>query len=108
MANSTSKAGPCRTVFALTLLFGPALFLIFISTRGCEHKFKQLEDFGKIPQYSLLTQAEKNTPTLLSTIRSLFTPRCNRVVRIVAPFLPGTSTSKFTSIYASTRKNWGM
>jgi cytochrome oxidase Cu insertion factor (SCO1/SenC/PrrC family) len=59
MANSTSKAGPLRTVFALTLLFGPALFLIFISTRGCEHKFKQLEDFGKIPQYSFTDASGK-------------------------------------------------
>ena len=59
MAKSTSKAGPLRTVFALLLLFGPALFLIFISTRGCEHKFKQLEDFGEIPQYSFTDASGK-------------------------------------------------
>lgn len=52
MANSASKAGPLRTVFALVLLFGPALFLIFISTRGCEHKFTQLDDYGAVPSYS--------------------------------------------------------
>ena len=52
MANSTSKAGPLRTVFALVLLFGPALFLIFISTRGCEHKFTELEDYGAVPKFS--------------------------------------------------------
>lgn len=52
MANSTSKAGPLRTVLALVLLFGPALFLIFISTRGCEHKFTQLEDYGPVPRFS--------------------------------------------------------
>jgi hypothetical protein len=53
MANSISKAGLLKTVVTLLLLFGPALFLIFISTRGCEHKFKVLEDFGKMPNYTL-------------------------------------------------------
>jgi hypothetical protein len=52
MANSSSKAGPLRTVFALALLFGPALLLVFISTRGCEHKFKELDDYGAIASYS--------------------------------------------------------
>jgi hypothetical protein len=59
MANSSSKAGPLRTVFALALLFGPALFLIFISTRGCEHKFKQLDDYGAIASYSFTDAAGK-------------------------------------------------
>jgi hypothetical protein len=55
----TTKAGPLRTVFALALLFGPALLLIFISTRGCEHKFKQLDDYGAIPHYSFTDAAGK-------------------------------------------------
>jgi hypothetical protein len=46
-------------VFALLLLFGPALFLIFISTRGCEHKFKVLDDYGVIKQYTLTTASGK-------------------------------------------------
>jgi hypothetical protein len=46
-------------VFALLLLFGPALFLIFISTRGCEHKFKVLDDYGAIKQYTLTTASGK-------------------------------------------------
>lgn len=53
MANSSSKAGPIKTVLSLMLLFGPALFLVFISTRGCEHKFKVLDDFGAVPAYRL-------------------------------------------------------
>ncbi|AEA43904.1 SCO family protein [Fluviicola taffensis] len=53
MAKSNTKAGSLRAVFPLLLLFGPALILIFISTRGCEHKFKQLDDYGVIPTYSL-------------------------------------------------------
>ncbi len=52
MAKSNSKAGSLKSVFALLLLFGPALILIFISTRGCEHKFKELDDYGAIPQFS--------------------------------------------------------
>jgi len=47
-----TKAGYVRPVLSLLLLFGPALLLIFISTRGCEHKFKVLEDYGKLPDYS--------------------------------------------------------
>lgn len=58
MAKSSSKAG-LRTVFAFALLFGPALFLIFISTRGCQHKFKQLDDYGKVPAYSFTDAAGK-------------------------------------------------
>ncbi|MNU48511.1 hypothetical protein D3C71_374310 [compost metagenome] len=52
MAKSNSKAGSLKSVFALLLLFGPALILIFISTRGCEHKFKELDDYGAIPTFS--------------------------------------------------------
>lgn len=52
MAEKKTKAGSIRTVFALLLLFGPALLLVFISTRGCEHKFKELDDYGKIPAFS--------------------------------------------------------
>ena len=55
MAHSAWKAGPLKTVLALLLLFGPALFLILISTRGCEHKFKVLDDYGPIASYQLTT-----------------------------------------------------
>jgi hypothetical protein len=59
MANSSTKAGPLRTVFALLLLFGPALLLVLISTRGCEHKFKQLDDYGAIASYSFTDASGK-------------------------------------------------
>lgn len=52
MAKSNSKAGSLKSVFALLLLFGPALILIFISSGGCEHKFKELDDYGAIPKFS--------------------------------------------------------
>ena len=51
MAKKKSKAGP---LLALLLLFGPAFLLILISTRGCEHKFKELDDYGKVPSYSFV------------------------------------------------------
>ena len=46
-----NSAGRRKVVFAFLLLFGPAFLLIFISTRGCEHKFKELEDYGKASDY---------------------------------------------------------
>lgn len=53
MASKTT-AGRMKGIYALLLLFGPAILLIFISTRGCEHKFKQLEDYGKGANYSFV------------------------------------------------------
>jgi cytochrome oxidase Cu insertion factor (SCO1/SenC/PrrC family) len=41
-----------KAVFGLLLIFSPALFLILISTRSCQHKFKRLDDFGTLTQYS--------------------------------------------------------
>jgi hypothetical protein len=49
------KAGRIKGLLTLFLLFGPAFFLVFISTRGCQHKFKTLEHFGKLPPYSFST-----------------------------------------------------
>ena len=40
-----------KSILALSLVFGPALFLIFIATRSCEHKFKTLDDFGQATNY---------------------------------------------------------
>ena len=44
-------AGRRKVIFAFLLLFGPASLLIFISTKGCEHKFKTLDDFGPAINY---------------------------------------------------------
>lgn len=46
------KAGRIRVVLPYLLLFGPALLLIFISTRGCEHKFQTLDDYGQAINYT--------------------------------------------------------
>jgi len=33
------------------LVFGPALLLIFIGTRSCEHNFEELEDYGPVNEF---------------------------------------------------------
>ena len=48
---SKNLAGRRKVIFAFLLLFGPASLLIFISTKGCEHKFKTLDDFGPAIDY---------------------------------------------------------
>ena len=58
MANKKS-AGRIKVVYAFLLLFGPALILIFLSTRGCEHKFKQLDDYGAAVEYEFHDAREK-------------------------------------------------
>lgn len=44
-------AGRTGRILALVLLFGPAFTLIFIASRGCQHKFKVLDDFGPAVKY---------------------------------------------------------
>lgn len=46
-------AGRVRGSYIVLLLFAPAL-LLFITSRGCKMKFKTLEDFGKINNYSFV------------------------------------------------------
>ncbi|MCF8220048.1 MAG: hypothetical protein K9I97_01050 [Cryomorphaceae bacterium] len=41
-----------RKVLGFLLVFGPALFLILISTRGCKHKFQTLDDYGQVTAYT--------------------------------------------------------
>ena len=49
---SKNTAGRMKVLFAFLLLFGPALLLVFFGTRGCEHKFKTLDDYGPAVNYS--------------------------------------------------------
>ena len=44
----SGRSKKIKSVFAFLLVFGPALALVFISTRGCSHKFQELDDFGLI------------------------------------------------------------
>lgn len=45
-----------KVLGAILLLFGPALLLILISTRSCEHKFKELDDYGELKNYEFVTE----------------------------------------------------
>lgn len=47
-----TSAGRSKVILAFILLFGPAFFLVFIGTRGCEHKFQELGDFGPVKETS--------------------------------------------------------
>jgi cytochrome oxidase Cu insertion factor (SCO1/SenC/PrrC family) len=51
------SAGRLKVAFAFALLFGPAFILLFLGTRGCEHKFKELDDYGVAHSYSFKDQA---------------------------------------------------
>jgi hypothetical protein len=55
--NMTKKL---RNVLGFLLVFGPALFLIFISTRGCTHQFKTLDDYGALKNYSFTDSKGRN------------------------------------------------
>ncbi len=54
MTKINGTAGRLKGIIVLLLLFGPASFLIFISSRGCEHKFVELDDMGKVPSYNFV------------------------------------------------------
>jgi cytochrome oxidase Cu insertion factor (SCO1/SenC/PrrC family) len=41
-------AGRSKVAIAFLLIFGPAFLLVLIGTRGCEHKFKELDDYGVV------------------------------------------------------------
>ena len=78
------KAGRIRVVLSYLLLFGPALLLIFISTRGCEHKFQTLEDYGQAIDYSFIAANGKkytskdfsNEIVIVSTIQETCPDSC--------------------------------
>jgi len=55
-----SNTKKLRKVLGFLLVFGPALFLIFISTRGCTHQFKTLDDYGVLKNYSFTDSKGKN------------------------------------------------
>jgi cytochrome oxidase Cu insertion factor (SCO1/SenC/PrrC family) len=54
-----TNAGRKKGIILSVLLFGPAFLLIFISTRGCDHKFRVLDDMGEIPSLDITTSDGK-------------------------------------------------
>lgn len=57
---SKKTAGRLKVFYAYLLLLGPAFLLIFISTRGCEHKFKTLDDYGAAINYKFVDARGKD------------------------------------------------
>lgn len=66
MENKTAVLSKKRSLFALTLVFGPALILIFMATRGCDHRFKTLADYGLVstPSFNVYNHKGKQQQTL--------------------------------------------
>ncbi len=51
-----------KSFFALLLVFFPAIILILVGSRSCDHKFKELDDYGKIKPYSFIdVNGKKNS-----------------------------------------------
>ena len=84
MNQKTGKA-KSRSLLALILVFGPSLLLIFIGTRGCNHNFKELDDYGAAAPYSFLDVNGKkrtfkefeNTIVLVSTLQESCPDTCS-------------------------------
>ena len=66
MENKAAVRSKKRSLFALTLVFGPALILIFMATRGCDHRFKTLADYGLVdtPTFTVYNHKGKQQQTL--------------------------------------------
>lgn len=58
MANK-NNAGKSKIVAVLILVL-PAFLLVFLSTRGCNHKFKELPNYGKAVDYKFVDGLGKN------------------------------------------------
>jgi cytochrome oxidase Cu insertion factor (SCO1/SenC/PrrC family) len=54
-------AGRSKVLIAFLLVFGPAFLLVLIGTRGCEHKFKELEDYGTVKSVPFLIDGKETT-----------------------------------------------
>lgn len=84
MAEQKASAGRYKGLIAMFLVFGPAFFLVFISTRGCEHKFKELDDMGEMPYFTFegingkkyTKDSFKNKIILISTIQESCPDSC--------------------------------
>ncbi|MGB0932785.1 MAG: SCO family protein [Lishizhenia sp.] len=59
MAKQEIKAGRGRSILMLLLVFGPASLLVFFALNKCENKFKMLDDFETIGNYSFTTSTGK-------------------------------------------------
>jgi cytochrome oxidase Cu insertion factor (SCO1/SenC/PrrC family) len=82
---SGGKKNKLKAILSLLLIFGPASFLIFIGTRGCDHKFEKLGDYGPASKYSFTDVNGKkrsfsefdNSIVLISTIQESCPDTCS-------------------------------
>lgn len=52
MAQKENKAGLLKRILLVFLVIGPASLLVLMSSRSCDHKFKELDTMGEMPAYS--------------------------------------------------------
>lgn len=79
------KRNKLKAIISILLIFGPASFLVFIGTRGCDHNFEKLADYGSASKYSFKdingkdrTYAEfNNSIVLVSTIQESCPDTCS-------------------------------
>jgi cytochrome oxidase Cu insertion factor (SCO1/SenC/PrrC family) len=66
MTSTQQPRSRSKSILALLLVFGPALFLILISTRRCDHRFKELADYGlvKAPSFEVFENGSYQTKNL--------------------------------------------
>lgn len=84
MAKQNNKAGRLKPLLMVVLVFGPALFLIFISLNKCEHKFQTLPKYGDIGEYEftnsegdiISNHTQKDKVTLFTTIQTTCPEQC--------------------------------
>lgn len=87
MEDNRAKRSKRRSILALTLVFGPALILIFMATRGCDHRFKKLADYGLVetPTFSVFNHKGKqqlslndykNQVVLITTLQTTCPHQC--------------------------------
>lgn len=50
---SNKTAGGMKLIKLGLILFAPAILLVLLSTRSCNHQFKTLDDFGAIPGFNI-------------------------------------------------------
>jgi cytochrome oxidase Cu insertion factor (SCO1/SenC/PrrC family) len=82
---SGGKRNKLKAILSLLLIFGPASFLIFIGTRGCDHKFEKLADYGPASKYSFTDVNGKkrsfsefdNSIVLISTVQESCPDTCS-------------------------------
>jgi cytochrome oxidase Cu insertion factor (SCO1/SenC/PrrC family) len=83
VAEQKKKAGRSSVWILLTLLFGPALVIVVFS-KGCSNNFKELDKYGSIGDFELLTmqgeridnESLKGKITIFTTIQNTCPDSC--------------------------------